>query len=57
MTIEGRFDGEHLRVYLNGHRLRILWAVSALAWTVIVLDWRRGSGLPNMPSRRSRTTS
>lgn len=41
MTISATFDGEHVRVYANGRRLRILWAVAALVWMAIVWDWRR----------------
>lgn len=42
MNLEAHFDGERVRVFLNGHRLRIAWAVVAvLIPFVIAWDWRR----------------
>ncbi len=41
-TLEATFDGEQVKVYANGRRLRILWSAAAVMWAVVVWDWRRG---------------
>lgn len=41
-TLEAAYSHDRLRVYLNGHRLRALWAVVAVGWAVVIWDWRRG---------------
>lgn len=37
-TFEAAFDGQHLRLLLNGHRLRVLWGLSVLGWAAVVAD-------------------
>lgn len=40
MSIEGRFDGTDLRLFVNGHRLSLLWTLNALGWAAVIVDYR-----------------
>ena len=42
-TIEATFDGDHLRLYRNGRRIRLaFWTLVALTWVAVVRSWRGG---------------
>lgn len=37
-AVEAHFASDSLRLYVNGHRLRLLWVAALLGWVCVAVD-------------------